>query len=235
MRILFVNHTSAASGAEFALMRLITGVRRKHHVRGRVPRHRAARGPARRRRRAARADPRLRGEPAPRPGPHAAQPRRGSAVGGVALARAARRFDADILHANTPRAGLMGAIGDPARRPAAGRARARARAAQRASAAECSACWAARPNAIVTVSQEIERRFNAALSRPVATHVYNSFDRERFDPERVKPSRVREELGIAPTLPAARARSPRSRPGRPRTPRSARSRRCTSRASTPTC
>ena len=32
MRILFVNHTSAASGAEFALMRLVSGVRRKHHV-----------------------------------------------------------------------------------------------------------------------------------------------------------------------------------------------------------
>ncbi len=31
-------------------------------------------------------------------------------VGGVALARAARRFDADLLHANTPRAGLMGAL-----------------------------------------------------------------------------------------------------------------------------
>ena len=30
----------------------------------------------------------------------------------------------------------------------------------------------------------------------MATHVYNSFDRERFDPERVRPAGVRKELGI---------------------------------------
>ncbi len=32
MRILFLNHTGAASGAEFALMRLVKAVRRRHHV-----------------------------------------------------------------------------------------------------------------------------------------------------------------------------------------------------------
>ena len=53
-------------------------------------------------------------------------------------------------------------------------------------------------NAILTVSQEVERRFNQGLDRPVAAHVYNSFDRETFDPERVTPSKVREDLGIAP-------------------------------------
>ena len=31
-------------------------------------------------------------------------------------------------------------------------------------------------DAIVTVSQEVERRFNQGLKRPLATHVYNSFD-----------------------------------------------------------
>jgi glycosyltransferase involved in cell wall biosynthesis len=45
----------------------------------------------------------------------------------------------------------------------------------------------------------VGRRFNDGLDRPLATHVYNSFDRERFDPDRVEASPVREELGIAPT------------------------------------
>ena len=75
MRILFVNHTSAASGAEFALMRLITGVRRKHHVAVACP----ATGPLADLLDDAAVqhvpDPRLRGKPAPRPGPDTAQPR----------------------------------------------------------------------------------------------------------------------------------------------------------------
>ena len=57
------------------------------------------------------------------------------------------------------------------------------------------------PHAIVTVSQEVERRINHGLSRPVATPVYNSFDRERFDPDRVEPGAVRRELGIGMDTP----------------------------------
>ena len=52
--------------------------------------------------------------------------------------------------------------------------------------------------AVVTVSRDTARRFNEGLERPIATHVYNSFDRDRFDPDRVAPARVREELGIDP-------------------------------------
>jgi glycosyltransferase involved in cell wall biosynthesis len=54
-------------------------------------------------------------------------------------------------------------------------------------------------DAIVAVSQDVARRFNAGLDRPVATHVYNSIDQRRFDPDRVEPAAVREELGIRPT------------------------------------
>jgi glycosyltransferase involved in cell wall biosynthesis len=199
MRILFVNHTSAASGAEFALMRLITGVRRKHHVAVACP----PTGPL--------ADmlddaavqhvpipafeASLRLDPV-----HTPLNLGRLGVGGVALARAARRFDADLLHANTPRAGLMGALATRLGGPPL-IVRAHEHVPLSVVGRGVLTVLGRSANAIVTVSEEIERRFNAALPRPVATHVYNSFDRERFDPERVKSSHVREELGIAPTAP----------------------------------
>jgi glycosyltransferase involved in cell wall biosynthesis len=199
MRILFVNHTSAASGAEFALMRLISGVRRKHHVAVACP----ATGPL----------PDLLDDAAvqhvPIPGfeaslrldpIHTPLNLGRLAVGGISLARAARRFDADILHANTPRAGLMGAMATRLGGPPL-IVRAHEHVPLSVVGRGVLGVLGRSADAIVTVSQEIERRFNSSLSRPVATHVYNSFDRERFDPERVQPSPVREELGIAPTSP----------------------------------
>ena len=52
--------------------------------------------------------------------------------------------------------------------------------------------------AILGVSREVARKFNAGLDQPLATHVYNSFDRARFDPDRVEPAGIRDQLGIAP-------------------------------------
>jgi glycosyltransferase involved in cell wall biosynthesis len=52
--------------------------------------------------------------------------------------------------------------------------------------------------AVVAVSQDTALRFNEGLDHPLATHVYNSFDRVRFNPARVAPAPIREELGIAP-------------------------------------
>jgi glycosyltransferase involved in cell wall biosynthesis len=197
MRILFVNHTSAASGAEFALMRLVNGVRRKHHVAIACP----ATGPLA----DMLDDAAVQHVPIPafeaslRLSPiHTPANMARLAVGGVSLARAAKRFDADLLHANTPRAGLMAGLANRLGGPpvvvrahehipldsVVGRS------------VRTALCKSA--NAILTVSQEVERRFNQGLERPVATHVYNSFDRDRFDPKRVEPARVREELGIAP-------------------------------------
>lgn len=200
MRILFVNHTSAASGAEFALMRLVSGVRREHHAAVACP----PSGPL--------ADmlddaavqhvpipafeASLKLDPV-----HTPLNLGRLAYGGVALARAARRFDADLMHANTPRAGLMGALatrlGGP---PLVVRAHEHVPLDNTVGRGVLTVLERS-ADAIVTVSQEVERRINQGLRRPLATHVYNSFDRERFDPDRVEASRVREELGIEPGAP----------------------------------
>jgi len=200
MKILFVNHTSAASGAEFALMRLVAGVRRHHHVAVACPET----GPL--------ADllddaavqhvpipafeASLRLDPVQTP-----LNLTRFAIGGVALKRAARRFDADLLHANTPRAGLMGALanrlGGP---PLVVRAHEHIPLDSIVGRGVRSVLGRS-ANAILTVSEEVERRINDGLSKPVATHVYNSFDRERFDPDRVQPAAVRQELGIGQDAP----------------------------------
>src|SRR5215213_3132678 len=195
MKILFANHTSAASGAEFALMRLARAVRRHHHVAVACPET----GPL--------ADllddaavqhvpipafeASLRLDPVQTP---LNLTRLG--IGGVALARAAKRFDADLLHANTPRAGLMGALANRLGGPPLV-VRAHEHVPLNGVGRGVRNVLGRSANAIVTVSQEVERRFNDGLEQPVAMHVYNSFDRERFDPDRVEASRVREEFGIA--------------------------------------
>src|SRR5215212_2542352 len=199
MKILFVNHTGAASGAEFALMRLVAGVRRRHHVAVACPG-----GPL--------ADllDDAAVEHVPIPAFEASlrldpvqTPLNVSrlAVGGVALARAAKRFDADLLHANTPRAGLLGALanrlGGP---PLVVRAHEHIPLDSVVGRGVRSILGHS-ANAIVTVSQEVERRINHGLSQPVATPVYNSFDRERFDPNTVEPASVRQELHIETNAP----------------------------------
>jgi L-malate glycosyltransferase len=200
MKILYVNHTSAASGAEFALLRLVASVRRHHHVAVACPET----GPL--------ADllddaaiqhvpipafeASLRLDPVQTP---LNLTRLG--IGGVALKRASKRFDADLLHANTPRAGLMGALvnrlGGP---PLVVRAHEHLPLDSVVGRSVRSVLGRS-ANAILTVSQEVERRINDGLPQPVATHVYNSFDRERFNPDRVAPAAVREELGIGMDTP----------------------------------
>jgi L-malate glycosyltransferase len=195
MKILFVNHTSAASGAEFALMRLVGAVRRRHHVAVACPEA----GPLAELLDEAAVqhvpipafEASLRLDPVQTP---LNLTRLG--IGGVALARAAKRFDADLLHANTPRAGLVGALanrlGGP---PLVVRAHEHIPLDTLVGRGVRSVLGRS-ANAILTVSQEIERRINDGLPRPVATHIYNSFDRERFNPDRVAPAAVRRELGI---------------------------------------
>ncbi len=197
MRILVVNHTSAASGAEFAMMRLVGSLRRSHHVAVACP----ATGPL--------ADmlddaavqhfpipafeASLRLDPVHTP---VNVGRLG--LGGVALARVARRFGADLIHANTPRAGLMAAIARRLGGPPLV-VRAHEHVPQDSAAGRAVRTVLGRSaNAVVTVSREVERRFNDGLPRPLATHVYNSFDRDRFDPAEVEPAGIREELGVEP-------------------------------------
>ena len=116
------------------------------------------------------------------------------AAGGLALARAARRFAPDVVHANTLRAGLMAAIAAAARlppfvvrahdtAPRLGRACARARAQRGRGRGRLRLHGAP---------------LNEGLARPVAVRVYNSIDHARFDPDAVRAGAVREELGLAP-------------------------------------
>ena len=196
MRILFVNHTGASSGAELALMRLAAGLRTEHSVAIACP----PAGPldvlvdadAIERFPVPAFEASLRLHPVQTP---VGLARLGAAS--VSLARTARRYGADLVHANTPRAGLMAAgargLGGP---PVVVRAHEQLPLTPVGRSVRFVLVRSAA--AVVTVSRDTARRFNEGLERPIATHVYNSFDRARFDPDRVAPARVREELGIDP-------------------------------------
>ena len=107
MRILLANHTGAWSGGEVSLMRLVAGLRADHEIaiacpdEGRLAREIDAAGverlsiPA--------VDASLRLHPIQTPAGM-----RQLGAGGGALARAARHFEAEVVHANTPRVGHHG-------------------------------------------------------------------------------------------------------------------------------
>jgi L-malate glycosyltransferase len=196
MRVLFANHTSAWSGAEVSLMRVIEGLRDDHDVAVACPDG----GPlAEALERAGvdrlslpKVDASLRVHPVQTPlglGQLGA--------GGVALARVARRFRAEVIHANTPRAGIMGAIalrlGGP---PFVVRAHEHIPLTPLGRGVRSLLVRTA--GAVVAVSNYTASRFNEGLASPVAIRVYNSIDHARFDPERVRPAALRERLGIAP-------------------------------------
>ena len=196
MRILFVNHTAAASGAEWALLRLIEGLRADHSVAVACP----APGPLAEALDAARVqrfaipafEASLRLHPLHTPTALARVP-----GGAVALVRSARRHGSQIVHANTPRAGLMAGLaaklGGP---PVVVRAHEALPDSPLGRVIRVALVHSA--GEVVTVSRDTARRFNEGLARPLASPVYNSFDRGRFDPEQVAPAPIREELGIAP-------------------------------------
>jgi len=194
MRILFVNHTAASSGAELALMRLIEGLRDEHSVGLACP----AEGPLTEQADAAGLERFVVPAFEASLRPHPLQTPIGVArlgASGVVLARLARRFGADLVHANTTRAGLMGAVGlSVADTPLVVRAHEHLPLTPMGKVVRAALARSA--SVVVTVSKDTARRFNEGLARPVATHVYNSFDRARFDPDRVEPTPIREELGI---------------------------------------
>ena len=196
MRILLANHTSAWSGAEVSLMRLVAGLRDDHDVciacpdSGRlakeVDRNGIQRMPL------PMVDASLRPHPV-----HTPKGLGQLGAGGFALAKAARRFKADVIHANTPRVGLMAPI---ARRrgapPIVVRAHEHIPLTQMGRSVRSVIVHTA--SAVAAVSDFTAERFNEGLPHPVATRVYNSIDHARFDPARVSPAPVREELGLAP-------------------------------------
>jgi glycosyltransferase involved in cell wall biosynthesis len=194
MRILFANHTSAWSGAEVSLMRLIAGLGDGHEICVACP----DAGPLV----AALDDARVERVSLPQVDAslrvHPVQTPVGLgqlAAAGVALARAARRFRADVVHTNTVRTGITGAIarrlGGP---PFIVRAHehiplTRVGRPVRSLLVRTAA-------GVVAVSDYTAHRLNEGLARPVATRVYNSIDHGRFN-ARVAPAAIREELGIA--------------------------------------
>ncbi len=194
MRILLANHTGAWSGAEVSLMRLVAGLRGHHDLAVACP------DEGRLAEEVDRAeverisipvvDASLRLHPLQTPAGL-----RQLRAGGAALGRAARRFGADVVHANTPRVGIMGSIGlrggDP---PFVVRAHEHIPLSQVGRAVRSLIVREA--SSVAAVSDFTAARFNEGLSRPVATRVYNSIDHARFDPARVAPAPLREELGL---------------------------------------
>jgi glycosyltransferase involved in cell wall biosynthesis len=196
LRILFANHTGAWSGAEVSLMRVVEGLREDHDVCVACP----DQG------RLAKEVDRAQIERLSLPAVHASlrlHPLqtpvglRQIGVGGAALARAVRRWRADVIHANTPRTGIMAAVG--LRRdgpPFVVRAHEHIPLTQVGRAVRSLIVRTA--GAVVAVSDFTAERFNEGLPQPVATRVYNSIDHVRFDPARVGPAPIREELGLPP-------------------------------------
>ncbi len=146
MKILFVSHTPLAGGAEEGLIRLLEGLSAEHSVAVACP----APGPLAGRIDAAGVqrysvpafEASLR--------PHPVQTPVGLAhlgAAGVALARLVRRVRPDIVHANSPRAGLMSALACSLGGPAAGGARARRPSRRAGWAGACDSCSPARRTA----------------------------------------------------------------------------------------
>jgi glycosyltransferase involved in cell wall biosynthesis len=199
VRILFVNHTGAASGAEFALMRLVEGLRDDHGVAVACP----SEGPLAELVDAAGAqrfdipafEASLRLHPVHTP---VGLAKLGAAS--AVLARLTRRFRPDVLHANTPRAGLMAVLPRRLEGPPLV-VRAHEALTPTGVGEMVRSVLARSASAVVTVSRDTARRFNDGLDRPLARHVYNSFDRRRFDRHSVPPGAIRDELGLRPGAP----------------------------------
>ncbi len=118
-----------------------------------------------------------------------------TAAAGVAIGAAARGHGADVVHANTVRAGLSCALaaglGCPPvvvqvheHLPLSAPGRAARNAIARTAAG------------VVAVTDRTAAQFNRGLPRPLAARVYVSVDLDRFDPRSVAPAPVRAELGL---------------------------------------
>jgi glycosyltransferase involved in cell wall biosynthesis len=191
MRILFANHTSAWSGGEVSLMRLVESLRSDHDVCVACPTAGALKDAVDRagvdRLPLPTVDASLRLHPVQTPVGLAQL-----GAGGVALARAARGFRADIVHANSTRVGIMAAI---ARTRYAVRAHEHVPLTPVGRAVRGLIVRTAA--GVAAVSDYTADRFNEGLGEPVATRVYNSIDHARFNLA-VQPAPLREQLRIAP-------------------------------------
>jgi glycosyltransferase involved in cell wall biosynthesis len=197
VRILLANHTGAWSGGEVSLMRLVAGLRDDHELAvacpddGRLAREVDAAGIERLSLPAVTASLKL--HPL-----HTPQGLRQLKSGGTALAKAARRFQADVVHANTPRVGIMAAVGLRSSDPPFV-VRAHEHLPLNPLGRSIRALILRKAAAVAAVSDFTATRFNEGLPEPVAERVYNSIDHSRFDRDRVTPAAIREELGLDPS------------------------------------
>lgn len=191
MRILFANHTSAWSGGEVSLMRLVQALRAEHDVCVACPAAGALADAVDRagveRLTLPSVDASLRLDPIQTP---VGLAQLGS--GGLALARTARRFKADVVHANSTRVGIMAAIG---------RVRYVVRAHEHPPLTRVGRAVRGlivrTAGGVAAVSDFTAARFNEGLTQPVAIRVYNSIDQARFSGS-VEPAPLREQLGLSP-------------------------------------
>jgi glycosyltransferase involved in cell wall biosynthesis len=191
MRILFANHTSAWSGGEVSLMRLVETLRSEHDVCVACPAEGAL----------ARVVDRSDIQRLPLPAVdaslrvHPIQTPVGLAQlgsGGLALRRAARRFRADVIHANSTRVGIMAPI---AGIPFVVRAHEHLPLTRMGKAIR--SLLARTAGGVVAVSDYTAAKLNEGLPQPLATRVYNSIDHGRFTPS-ARPAQLREQLDIRP-------------------------------------
>jgi glycosyltransferase involved in cell wall biosynthesis len=118
-------------------------------------------------------------------------------AGGLALGRASRRAQPDVIHANTARTGLMAAI---ARRRGGAPfvVRAHEHLPPSPVGRTVRAVLGRGAEAIVANSDYTAARLNEGLAQPLAVRVYNSIDHARFDPDAVRGTGLRTELGLEP-------------------------------------
>ena len=115
------------------------------------------------------------------------------ALAGLRLRRIAREVDADLIHANTERAGLAAALAGFGGPPIVVHARAPFPDGRAGRATAATLCRGAR--VILANSRFTARQFPCANRVRV---VHNPIDPSRFDPALIDPSESRAEIGLAP-------------------------------------
>ena len=194
MRILFANHTGAVSGAENAMLRLLDHLPAEHERAVACP----SDGPL---------QPILAQRGIAQYGIDGTdvslsirpvQTTRGLlrlVRSGFALRRAARSFGADVIHANSVRAGLIAIVARRLGGPPVV-VQCHDHLPQNRVGRLTRVAIARGADGVVAVSDRTAEDFNDGLARPKAERVYISVDHERFSPAAQGSSAIRSELSL---------------------------------------